>query len=263
MRLFVNILIGLLVLGQPAQSESPLRAMETADQGRGWEGVGRLNLGDTGFCTAAMVTPDVVLTAAHCLFYKHDGTRIPVREIEFQAGLRHGRASAYRGIRRVVLHPSYDFNGHNQLTRVGNDLALLELTQPIQVPGITPYRTQLTIETGQSVQVVSYAKDREDVPSLEPSCSVLTRDADVMVLSCEVDFGASGAPIFMTVGNERRIVSVISAKAEWQNQPVALAAVLEGELAVLVAAFRQTVPVDGLTVGQATGEGTGARFVRP
>ena len=267
MRRLLYILLGMMLLTQTATAENHLTAIETADDSRGWEGVGRLNLGRTGFCTAALVTPNVVLTAAHCLYNKHDGSRIPIENIEFQAGLRHGRAAAYRSVRRIVLHPSYDFYGHNELSRVGNDLALLELSKPIQTPGVDPFRTQLTIDTGTQVQVVSYAVDREEVPSLENGCSVLTRDADVMVLSCEVDFGASGAPIFVTFQGERRIVSVVSAKAEWQNRPVALAAVLEGELAVLVDAFRSTVPVDGLTVGsvqdaQGTAA-TSARFVKP
>lgn len=268
MRLSTLFLAGLMALTAPlapAWAQSALTQMDTKDASKGWEAVGRLNLGETGFCTASLVTPDVIITAAHCLFYKHDGSRVPLDQIEFQAGLRHGRAEAYRGIKRAVLHPAYDFDGHNQLNRVGNDLALLELSQPIRTPGITPFRTQLRIDPGQAVQVVSYAKDREEAPSLERECGVLTRDADVMVLSCEVDFGASGAPIFATFGNERRIVSVVSAKAEWQNRPVALAAVLEGDLESLVTAFR-TTPVASLGVAgvqDTSVRPAGAQFLRP
>ena len=264
MRLFTILFAAAMALGQPALTQSALTAMHTADDSRGWQGVGRLNLGDTGFCTAALVTSTVVITAAHCLYYKHDGTPIPLDQIEFQAGLRHGRAEAYRGVRRAVLHPDYSFVGHNQLDRVGNDLALVELDQPIRKPGIKPYRTQLTVDVGQTVQVVSYAKDREDAPSLEPACSVLTRDADVMVLSCEVDFGASGAPIFIEQNGERRIVSVVSAKAEWQQRPVALAAVMEGELSRLIEAYHNST--NGRTVGALrtdTQRSGNARFVRP
>lgn len=263
MRLFTLLLAVAMAFAKPAGAQSTLSQIDTADASRGWEAVGRLNLGETGFCTASMVSQNVVLTAAHCLFYKHDGSRIPMDQIEFQAGLRHGRAEAYRGVRRVVLHPLYDFEGHNQLSRVGHDLAFLELDQPIRMPGIKPFPTQLQIEVGQSVQVVSYAKDREEAPSLERDCAVLTRDADVMVLNCEVDFGASGAPIFVTYGGERRIVSVVSAKAEWQDRRVALAAVLEGELSLLVAAYRNGVTSTASFGSARDTSANGARFIRP
>jgi V8-like Glu-specific endopeptidase len=217
-----------------------LRTLDTADAGRGWEAVGRLNFGDRGFCTAAMITPDVVLTAAHCLYDKATGTRIPAADIEFQAGLRHGRAEAYRGVRRVVAHPAYDFAENDRLDRVGVDLALIELDRPVRAGHVQPFRTQIRVQIGQRVQVVSYAKDRAEAPSREEGCGVLTRDRDILVLSCEVDFGASGAPVFANFNGEARIVSVISAKAEWDGQPVALAASMEGELDTLIAEFART-----------------------
>jgi protease YdgD len=267
MRLIGYILAGLMFTSMPAAADSQLVSMDTADSLRGYEGVGRLNLGPTGFCTASLVTPDVILTAAHCLFYKATGDLIPLDQIEFQAGLRNGRAEAYRSIRRVVLHPAYRFEGADQLERVGKDMALLQLSAPIRQSGITPYRTQLRVASGSNVEVVSYAKDREDAPALEPDCVILTRDEDVMVLSCEVDFGASGAPIFMRFGDENRIVSVVSAKAEWQNRPVALAAVLEGELDALIAAFRGEpagpIAATNIEITTAIRNVPGAKFVRP
>jgi len=202
--------------------------------------VWRLNFGEQGFCTASLVTADVVITAAHCLFNKITGERVPSEEIEFQAGLRFGRAEAYRGIRRIVLHPDYDFSDENRLGRVGSDLALLELDRPVRNGHVRPFQTQLRIQVGQTVQVVSYAKDRADAPSREDSCTVLTRDNDILVLSCSVDFGASGAPVFAMFSGQPRIVSVISAKAEWEGQPVALAAVMEGELDTLISEFART-----------------------
>lgn len=69
-------------------------------------------------------------------------------------------------------------------------------------------------------------------------CGVLTRDATVLVLSCEVDFGASGAPIFQRVGDEVRPVSVVSLKAAWKGRSVSLAAVMDAELVALVDAYR-------------------------
>lgn len=220
--------------------ETKLAPLLTADAGSGWEGVGRLNIAETGFCTAALITSEIVLTAAHCLFEQSVGTAIDPAEIEFQAGLRFGRAEAYRGIRRIVLHPDYDPTRVGGLSRVDHDLALLELDRPIRLDHVRPFRTQTRVEAGQRVEVVSYARDRAEAPSRETGCTILARDDDVLVLSCEVDFGASGAPVFAAFGDEMRIVSVISAKAVWNGQEVALAAAMEGELDALIIAFART-----------------------
>ncbi|HLQ18781.1 MAG TPA: trypsin-like serine protease, partial [Tabrizicola sp.] len=79
--------------------------LETADDARGWDAVGKLVLGKHGFCTGALIGPRLVLTAAHCLYDKTTGVQMRPEEIEFQAGFRNGRAVAYRRVSRAVTHP--------------------------------------------------------------------------------------------------------------------------------------------------------------
>ncbi|MEM7490306.1 MAG: trypsin, partial [Pseudomonadota bacterium] len=105
---------------------------------------------------------------------------------------------------------------------------------------VRPFRTQPDIDQGQDVQVVSYAHNRPDAPSSEDNCTVLTRDEAILVLSCAVDFGASGSPVFVVADGEVRIASVISAKAEWKGRPVALASVMDGALEMLIAELART-----------------------
>ena len=124
----------------PAQDEG-LHGLRTADEVKGWQAVGKLMLGDRGFCTAALIGPRLVVTAAHCLYDKDTGARVPDALITFQAGWRSGRAEAYRGVRRSVAHPDYLYSGEDELERVGFDLALLELDQPIQLPHLVPFVT--------------------------------------------------------------------------------------------------------------------------
>ncbi len=68
----------------------------TGDDSRGWQAVGRLNMGANSFCTGALIAPDLVLTAAHCMFDRKRGARMRDDEIEFLADWRGGRAAAYR-----------------------------------------------------------------------------------------------------------------------------------------------------------------------
>jgi V8-like Glu-specific endopeptidase len=117
--------------------------------------------------------------------------------------------------------------------RVAYDLALLQLDQPILLPSIRPLPTAAAPVVGGEVAVVSYAQDRAEAPSLQEVCHVLDGRPDILVLNCDVDFGASGAPIFAVQDGVARVVSVISAKADVEGQKVALGTVLDGPLQIL------------------------------
>lgn len=252
-----------------ASDPSPLRKMMTADEGRGWEGVGRLNMSGESFCTGALIAENLVLTAGHCLFDKTTGRQYDPTEIEFLAGWRNGRASAYRGIRRAIVHPDFEFKDLNKAARVVNDLALLELDQPIRKSSVKPFETFHRPRKGAEVGVVSYAHDRAESPALQEMCQVLARQSGVLVMSCEVDYGSSGAPVFVVENGVPRIVSVISAKATVRDMPVSLGTNLEAPLAEMRAilgssdgVFNAIQPTARRIQIEPNPDG-GAKFVRP
>lgn len=247
--------------------ESALRRLDTGDESRGWDAVGRLNIGTRSFCTGAMIAPNLVLTAAHCLFDSKTGARIAAAEIEFLAGWRNGRAAAYRGIKRAVAHPEYVYGGGDMLTRVSYDLALLELDQPIRMPSIHPFETDPLPAKGAEVGVVSYAKDRSEAPSLQKVCHVLNQEEKLLVLSCNVDFGSSGAPVFSVRDGVARVVSVVSSKADYGGNDVALGTTLQGPLVTLRAtlaaessAFQKSDPAFRAIEA---GASSTAKFIKP
>ncbi len=196
--------------------------------------------------------------------------QIDPSDIEFLAGWRNGRAAAYRRVKHATVHAAYTFSAAVAPQRVRHDLALLRLVRAIHNTTIAPFQTAAPPAKGATVGLVSYARDRAEAPSLQDVCRVLARQQGVLVTTCSVGFGSSGAPIFSIKDGVATIVSVVSAKAEVEGRVVSLGTDLSEGLASLLADLDQqnrTFISSGAPVPQSTVDESrstlGAKFIRP
>ncbi|MGR3492515.1 MAG: trypsin-like serine peptidase, partial [Shimia sp.] len=148
---------------------------------------------------------------------------------------RRGRSETHRRVSRTIVHPGFDFDRRTLFDRVPVDLALVELERPILPRRIEPFPTEANPGADMDVTVVSFAKGRREFPSLQEVCRLFDIRREVLMMTCDVDRGASGAPVFY----DGRVVSVISGMATVAGRRSAMAASLEPGLSELRAALER------------------------
>lgn len=237
----------------------------------GWEAVGRVDLGNA-MCTGVLIAPDLVLTAAHCVYDRATGKPRDPRDITFRAGYRDGRAVAESGVLRAVAHNGYDPRTGTSVENIRHDAALLQLSRTIPAMTAAPFAIYTGGARDGQVSVVSYGRGRSEAPSWQRACALLGRDQGLMAFDCDVTFGSSGAPVFMKEGNRARILSLVSAAVMDEREKLSYGMELGPVVEDLKRQLR-ALPSRSLTGSANAGarritvgngrNGSGAKFVRP
>lgn len=237
------VLLTILLSGlASAQTKGPHKALADPASAKAWTAVGRLDIDNRGFCTGALIADHLVLTAAHCLYNKGKPGVVDAKDIVFKAGLRNGRAAATRTGARFIIHPDYVHNSPDHVKNVPFDIAVVELEQPIRTADIVPFDVDRKPGLDDSVMVVSYARGRSAFPSLEDGCKMFDTHKNALVYTCDVDFGASGSPVFVLTSAGPKIASVMTSKSKLDDKKVALGAPLGSALDRLLNKLAQSNP---------------------
>lgn len=246
-----------------AQDTTKLRGLNSQNEALAWQAVGRLDHHD-GYCTATLIAPDLLLTAAHCV-YDASGALIPAQDLRFQAGLTHGAASAVREISQVEAHEVYDPRAGVNAKNVPHDVALVRLAKAIPTHELAPFSVFDGALPDGPVSVVSYGRGRSDALSRQDACHVIKRREQIVTMDCDVTFGSSGSPVFTHLNGRGQIASIISSIGKRGGRKVAFGMELPQVVSLLKRQMhanraRPKAQVRRLGVGSNKGS-TGAKFV--
>ena len=236
--LLLFLLIGLAaaLAGRPAPGQDLRPGIIGQDdrvrlvkQGAPWDAIGQVNV--VGFdrldqCTGTLTSPNLVITAAHCVMNPWKKTPYPLHDIHFIAGVRgdaikgHAKAKClhfpkdYRFIPPEKIRPELPAQ-EVRLDSFATDVVAIVLDRKLGVAP-APLAESLTPRPDLSFVHVAYPMDHRFMPWAHFGCRLLRPDPELPIWynDCDTYPGSSGGPLFVSTDGTLRLAAIMVGAGE-------------------------------------------------
>jgi protease YdgD len=213
-----------------------------------WSAAGRLNIGGRGWCSAILIGPRHIVTAAHCLWNRQNQSWWPASSIHFIAGYQGGEASLVSVAASIVIADGYD------ASVPGSDWAVVELTEPLGESAGWIAGTAGSQTPPGPIGQLGYRADSAHAMTLDIGCKMILKGLTDGLLwdDCDAAHGDSGGPLLSFTKEGPHLIGLVVLAGRRDGQSVT------GSIPASVLSDRRRFPLAS-AAAEAAGWGRPAR----
>lgn len=188
-----------------------------------WSAVGYLSKPDGLWCTAFLVSKDIAVTAAHCLWDRNGKDFFSPSDINFSLGIKQGLARRFSKIQEIYISPIYFKTAITNKKKFlpysdNDDWAVLKLVRFLGLDsgyfGFLSLKDLKNVDSQdllRRVSQVGYSSKNKFQMTVSQGCEIsffLEEFGYSNIHSCRSRSGDSGGPLFVSKNNKIYVVGL-------------------------------------------------------